>query len=180
VSINVGKPGNDGKVVVYIRTKNGVTQAPVTTIRINGAPTKNLSGKVINGKLAYLDTIRVAGNQIKLDTIVIQKPLSFTVSRLNKGNVHPSKSFALQPANTSTVFLSRSPNSSFSLSHLADKLIIINGKIASEGDLKKLSAFDIDRMVLKTDQETKELYGEKAKNGVLFILTRGGKASELH
>jgi len=65
-------------------------------------------------------------------------------------------------------------NSKFSLNHLSDKLIIINGKIASETDLKKISAFDIDRMVLKTDDETKELYGDKAKNGVVFIVTKKG------
>jgi bla regulator protein BlaR1 len=60
------------------------------------------------------------------------------------------------------------------ISHLSDKLIIINGKIASEADLKKISAFDIDRMVLKTDEETKELYGDKAKNGIVFIVTKKG------
>jgi bla regulator protein BlaR1 len=60
------------------------------------------------------------------------------------------------------------------ISHLSDKLIIINGKIASESDLKKISAFDIDRMILKTDDETKELYGDKAKNGIVFIVTKKG------
>jgi len=51
-------------------------------------------------------------------------------------------------------------------------MIIINGKIASQEDLKKISAFDIDRMVFKNDEETKELYGDKAKNGIVFIVTR--------
>lgn len=63
-------------------------------------------------------------------------------------------------------------NSRFSLDHISNKLIIINGKIASVEDLKKISAFDIDRMVLKTDEETKELYGDKAKNGIVFIVTK--------
>ena len=65
-------------------------------------------------------------------------------------------------------------NPKSSINHLSDKMIIINGKIASEADLKKISAFDIDRMVLKTDDETKELYGDKAKNGVVFIVTKKG------
>lgn len=63
-------------------------------------------------------------------------------------------------------------NQRFSLDHLSDKMIIINGKVASEGDLKKISAFDIDKMVFKNDDETLELYGEKAKNGIVFIVTR--------
>lgn len=73
-------------------------------------------------------------------------------------------------SNVVTVF----PNQRSSINHLSDKLIIINGKTASESDLKKISAFDIDRMVLKTDDETKELYGDKAKNGVVFIVTKKG------
>ncbi|MCO5946945.1 M56 family metallopeptidase [Mucilaginibacter flavidus] len=59
-----------------------------------------------------------------------------------------------------------------SIDHISDKMIIINGKIASQADLKKISAFDIDRMVFKNDEETKDLYGDKAKNGIVFIVTR--------
>ncbi|MEO6630228.1 MAG: hypothetical protein ABIN13_00860, partial [Mucilaginibacter sp.] len=65
-------------------------------------------------------------------------------------------------------------NSVSSIDHISDKMIIINGKIASQADLKKISAFDIDRMVFKNDEETKELYGDKAKNGIVFIVTRKG------
>lgn len=65
-------------------------------------------------------------------------------------------------------------NSASSIDHISNKMIIINGKIASQDDLKKISAFDIDRMVFKNDEETKELYGDKAKNGIVFIVTRKG------
>ncbi len=63
-------------------------------------------------------------------------------------------------------------NNESTIDNFSNKLIIINGKEATQADLKKLSAFDIQRMVLKTDQETKELYGDRAKNGVVFILTK--------
>lgn len=172
ISINVGKSQGDGKIVVYVRTKNGVAQTPLTSIKINGSAAKNFPGQVINGKLAYLDTIKVAGNQIKLDTIAVQKPLSYSISNLSRSNVSTFKVLALQPGATTPAIFNRGQSPSFSLSHLSDKLIIINGKIASQADLKKLSAFDIDRMVLKTDEETKELYGDKAKNGLLFIITK--------
>lgn len=63
-------------------------------------------------------------------------------------------------------------NERFSLDHIADKLIVINGNIASTNDLKKISAFDIDKVVVKNDEETKELYGDKAKKGIVFIVTK--------
>jgi bla regulator protein blaR1 len=63
-------------------------------------------------------------------------------------------------------------NTESTIDNFSNKLIIINGKEATQADLKKLSAFDIDRMVLKTDEETRQLYGDRAKNGVVFILTK--------
>jgi len=87
-----------------------------------------------------------------------------------KSSYKISSGVSYNNSNTVTVF----PNQRSSINHLSDKLIIINGKAASESDLKKISAFDIDRMVLKTDDETKELYGDKAKNGVVFIVTKKG------
>ncbi len=172
ISITVGKSQDDGKVVVYVRTKNGVAQTPVTSIRINGSGAKNFSARVIDGNLAMFDTIKVQNGKIKIDTVLIHQPVLFNSSNLSPVKVRPFKGLTLQPTITGTTFFNHSLSSSFSLSHLSDKLIIINGKIASQADLKKLSAFDIDRMVLKTDEETKELYGDKAKNGILFIITK--------
>jgi len=77
-------------------------------------------------------------------------------------------------SNINTTVWSPNRNSVSSIDHISDKMIIINGKIASQADLKKISAFDIDRMVFKNDEETKELYGDKAKNGIVFIVTRKG------
>jgi bla regulator protein BlaR1 len=100
---------------------------------------------------------------------------SFTIDsaathNLNSKPYNIKSGVSYNSSNVVTVF----PNQRLSINHLSDKLIIINGKAASESDLKKISAFDIDRMVLKTDDETKELYGDKAKNGVVFIVTKKG------
>ncbi|OOQ61577.1 M56 family metallopeptidase [Mucilaginibacter pedocola] len=62
-----------------------------------------------------------------------------------------------------------------SVSRISDKLIIIDGKEASEKDLKKLSAFDIDRMSTASDADTVKKYGEKAKYGVVYIYTKKAK-----
>jgi len=58
------------------------------------------------------------------------------------------------------------------LSNLEDKLIVINDKEATTADLKKISAFDIDKMSFKNDDYTRDQYGEKAKNGVVYIYTK--------
>jgi bla regulator protein BlaR1 len=166
-TIDIGKSDN-GREVVYINTKNGVDIKPITKIRLNGEDVKHLKGQVINGHIAFIDTVkegstvRVINGHMVLDTVIIGNQL--TTTKFNS-------SFKYEPSSKLT-FATSTFGSSFSVNHLSDKLIIINGRIATEADLKKLSAFDIDRMVLKTDEETKELYGDKAKNGIVFIVTK--------
>jgi bla regulator protein blaR1 len=161
---------NDGpelaaaKVEAYtITPKNGSKPSTVTINRNynNGATLKGFKTKIINAKIATIDTIKDINGKIILDTIYNVRPI--TVSQF--ATAHASNT------NGPEVFTTFSPfnNSKFKLS---DKMIIINGKVATEADLKKLSAFDIDRMVFKTNEETKELYGDKAKNGIVFIVTK--------
>lgn len=61
------------------------------------------------------------------------------------------------------------------MDRISDKLIVIDGKIASEKELKKLSAFDIDRMSTSSSADTVKKYGDKAKYGVVYIYTKKGK-----
>jgi len=178
ISINIGKSGKDGKTVVYVRTKNGLSLAPVNAIRINGSTARNLQGRVIQGNLAYLDTVKFVGRGAMLDTIYLKntgRNVVYSASMNYKPqtfSVKPVKKLSGTSA-TNLTYTTVSPwNSEVSLTHLSDKLIVINGNIATQSDLKRLSAFDIDRMVLKTDDETKDLYGDKAKNGVVFIVTK--------
>jgi bla regulator protein BlaR1 len=62
-----------------------------------------------------------------------------------------------------------------SVNRISDKLIVIDGKIASEKEMKKLSAFDIDRMSVSNSADTVKKYGDKAKYGVVFIYTKKAK-----
>lgn len=61
------------------------------------------------------------------------------------------------------------------VSRISDKLIVIDGKEATEKELKKLSAYDIDRMSTSSDADTVKKYGSKAKYGVVYIYTKKGK-----
>ena len=68
-----------------------------------------------------------------------------------------------------------SKESEISINDLSAKLIIIDGKEASAKDLKKLSAADIKSMSSKTSDDLTKKYGDKAKNGVVFITTTKAK-----
>jgi bla regulator protein BlaR1 len=61
------------------------------------------------------------------------------------------------------------------IDHLNEKLIIINDKEATADDLKKLSAFDIEKINFKNDDYTRHQYGNKAKKGVVYIYTKKTK-----
>jgi len=58
------------------------------------------------------------------------------------------------------------------IDHLSSKMIMINGKQATQSDLKKLSAADIESMNIKSGEDVIKKYGDKAKNGVVFITTK--------
>jgi hypothetical protein len=58
---------------------------------------------------------------------------------------------------------------------MSDKLFIIDGKEASEKAMKKLSAFDIDKINVSKDTDVIKKYGDKGKNGVIFIYTKKNK-----
>jgi bla regulator protein BlaR1 len=66
-------------------------------------------------------------------------------------------------------------NHETNINHLSSKMIMINGKEATERELKKLSAADIESMSVRSGDEVVKQYGEKAKDGVLFIETKKGK-----
>ncbi|MEP6612525.1 MAG: hypothetical protein ABJA76_11590, partial [Mucilaginibacter sp.] len=61
------------------------------------------------------------------------------------------------------------------IDHMNEKLVIIDDKKATADDLKKLSAFDIERINFKNDDYTRHQYGDKAKKGVVYIYTKKAK-----
>jgi hypothetical protein len=67
------------------------------------------------------------------------------------------------------------PLTGTAISHLNEKLVIIDGKESTAGDLKKLSAFDIERINFKNDDYTRHQYGDRAKKGVVYIYTKKTK-----
>ncbi|AMR33220.1 hypothetical protein A0256_18245 [Mucilaginibacter sp. PAMC 26640] len=78
-------------------------------------------------------------------------------------------------SNRSATAKTYSTFSTATVNRISDKLIIIDGKEATKKELKKLSAFDIDRMSTLLDIDTVKKYGSKAKYGVVYIYTKKAK-----
>ncbi|MDB5146046.1 MAG: BlaR1 peptidase [Mucilaginibacter sp.] len=82
----------------------------------------------------------------------------------------PSRGFIYTPK--ATMLGKLNFDSETNISHLSNKMIMIDGKEASEHDLKKLSAANIESMSVKSGEEVTKQYGEKARNGIVFIVTK--------
>lgn len=59
--------------------------------------------------------------------------------------------------------------------HLGEMLIVIDGKEADKNEMQKLKAAHIELITKKGGPELVKQYGEKAKNGVVFITTKTEK-----
>jgi len=125
-----------------------------------------------DGKKLVLDKInayilRDDGKKLLLD----KADAAFNLSSADNKKLLLDKVYAYG-ANTPRNKIFISTNHDANIEHLSDKLIIIDGKEATEKDMKKLKAYDIESLSEKKDLATKKKYGDKAKNGVLFITTK--------
>jgi hypothetical protein len=117
-----------GKITnLSVSATNGMDTNRISKVRIDEVDYKAGTGKITNSQLNYIDTTR--------DTLMNAK-LKHNL-KLTQVTVMGFKTKKTPLYNSSISF-----NNAFSLNHLSDKLIIIDGKTASEKDLKKLSAFE--------------------------------------
>ncbi|TFF36712.1 M56 family metallopeptidase [Mucilaginibacter psychrotolerans] len=174
-------------------------QIDSVVIAVTGKPSKKLARVIISGSdnMVYgglspreIDSVTVlkGGGTLKLDQ------LTGNAATLNNVQVRAltlKSADVNQKLNNVQLYgrtIARSPDvaevrtlqgnifySDKNISRISDKLIIIDGKEATEKDLKKLSAFDIDRMSTSSDADTVKKYGSKAKYGVVYIFTKKAK-----
>ncbi|MBD1384518.1 M56 family metallopeptidase [Mucilaginibacter rigui] len=171
----------------------------ITNIRINGVNknTDNLSGSEV-AVISALPGLKLNGNVNNVTVIARKKDGSTSADDVKEvvvtgygtatkltDSIHLNGNnivFAATPqtklknvkgwnTTASYVYTTNSTN----VNRISDKLIVIDGKIASEKELKKLSAFDIDRMSTSNSADTVKKYGDKAKYGVVYIYTKKGK-----
>jgi len=173
---------------------NGVTKDPKSLTLKEGELISNLpalKGKVSNVRIIARGNVStIPADQVKeivLDSGIVRvndyqsKGVAGVEFKL-RNNVGNGNTLALTSTNTNkdvVVVNGYRTNTNFvyninTTNRISDKLVVIDGKVASEKELKKLSAFDIDRMTTSNGASTDTLkkYGDKAKNGVVYIYTK--------
>ena len=143
---------------------------------VTGYPTKNSNREVVvtgygtknNNKDVVVTGYRTKSDNNNKDVVVT----GYATKSDNRGLYRTQTDNVVyvtgQPAVTTTLRLNN-------MDRISDKLIVIDGKIASEKEIKKLSAFEIDRMSTSNSADTVKKYGDKAKYGVVYIYTKKGK-----
>jgi len=120
----------------------------------------------------------VTGKPAKVITGHSAKPFVYSVNSSGDGwayTVGTGRTYKRSGSSNAVSYAIATNGSESELSNLDNKLIIINDKESTAADLKKISAFDIDKMTFKNDDDTRDKYGDKAKNGVVYIYTKKAK-----
>lgn len=193
-NIKVEKGANDSRGVIYVDTKDG---RPVTTVRINGMDYV----KKVNDLSLRDTTVRVVIGRRTSDTLKLSHVKTLALNKMSGGKAngfaiaidenhdrlmgdHVVYNLSVDSVTAGNSANIKSPNIKFgffkkrnesTIENLSSKLIFIDGKEASARDMKKLSAADIKSMNVQSGDEVIKKYGDKAKEGVLFITTTKSK-----
>lgn len=129
------------------------------------------------GRIYYTSRDSTRGDQKKL---FLDKVENVTVTaRASGGGKRDSlgaKIYTLKAQMVNTLNLTYAKrNRENSIENLSSKLIFIDSKEATARDLKKLSAASIESMSAQSGDDIVKKYGDKAKDGVLFITTKKAK-----
>ena len=151
----------DGKNAVYISSNNKT--AGVLTLDSGGNyAVKSVEPEIAVGK-GNSGVITVKGYKSKAGaTSITSSGRPYVLAKGSSGN-------------EVVALVDGKPITGRAIDHLNEKLVIINDKEATADDLKKLSAFDIEKINYKNDDYTRHQYGDKAKKGVVYIYTRKAK-----
>jgi bla regulator protein BlaR1 len=163
----VGHPSKIMNIKVMDSTNvivTGYSRKAVTGIKVNGGPVRKV---FINGDSIFTSDMRVSTLQ-KAAVLVNGLPgadlKDVIIMRDTTMQGRPTKIRL-----NGRLISSTGPASSI---NFADKLIIIDGKQASQSDMKKLSADKIQSVNNLGEAAATEKYGDKGKNGAVIITTK--------
>ncbi|RFZ90855.1 M56 family peptidase [Mucilaginibacter conchicola] len=197
----ITKDSEEGKAAMM----NSVVENPITKITINGVakdPAK-LSAKEkeviaslpnsqdLKGKISQVVITRRADASANAgplkevviegknaDHIFLQLDSAKTVNGVNvKTQTYSTFSTGISTSDVPRAISGVRLYSARRDNKISDKVIVIDGKVATEKQMKKLSAFDIESMSVASGNspDTLQKYGEKAKQGVVYITTKKAK-----
>jgi bla regulator protein blaR1 len=171
---------------------NGLTATPGTVTGLTGV-------RIVNSKLSKLNEVVVTGH--KLNALKINRDSAYRISgkdslygvkvingrlidltnpKSKDSSAHAITKLylttALPKKVNGTVITTNSvgwlKNGSSGQINFADKLIIIDGKEATQKELRKLSADKIQSISNLTNYDAEKKYGDKGKNGAVLITTK--------
>jgi bla regulator protein BlaR1 len=129
-------------------------------------------GAKINDKTAATVVTDIPLNNVTSDKInaVRINGATFTPDSASKNKIRIASGRSY--SNFKTVYLNTNETS---INNFSDKLIYIDGKEATEKEMKKLPVSKIENISVNKGKDMTDKYGDKAQNGVLFITTKKGK-----
>jgi bla regulator protein BlaR1 len=142
-------------------TLTNTGKGKIDTLKLNQSNFKVVTSNVRFVKRAPL-TLEARGNDSTSQVYAI------TVNNVSRTEAY--KKFT--PLKRSAFTNLSSHNSQTNINHLSTKMVMIDGKEVTEREMKKLSVADIESINVESGDDVLKKYGEKAKNGVLFITTK--------
>lgn len=160
-----GKVTRDDKSVIIFNSKPTVIGG-TSDYRVSNAKTDTAGSNHLKELLS-----RIGGIAVNPDGSVTKngKPINNIVIN---GVANPTRSFNLV---TAKGYQGYALGGGTNISNVQEKLIMIDGKEATPKELKKLSVGSIQSLRVEKSPDIVKEYGEKAKEGVVFITTKKDK-----
>ncbi len=189
VKINGNKMENFGVIKpltgINIVKVNGVNVDPATVVDVKTVPIKDITviGKPITRIRINNDSVKVIQG-LSLGNLVIRDSLRGVTKVLIDGHMmnvrtqnrdsllHAMKGLVVTSDGALTRTLTNVKMISPRTISFADKLIVIDGKEASQKELKKVSADKIQTINNLGPDDAEKKYGDKGKNGAILITTK--------
>jgi len=177
-SVSTGSSGSSGSDIIIVQSAPKIYKM---------RPKKSRTVRLKSDSVAFVtrDPLVLADASAEPDTIrVLNLKVdkgAYTISPKYKIDTKPRIAYSYKGSGRTytnfsgkTITINSNGNNETNIEHLSAKMIMIDGKEATEKDLKKLSAAEIESMSVKSGDEVTKKYGDKAKNGVVFITTKKG------
>lgn len=170
-------PGNAPMAAASVLAVNDSTEAPVflnssgngvsTSVMVVGKPKTKAWANIKNNLHVTIDP----NNVVVIKQGDWTSPKVEALTAVGGKNVALANVYSVNGVAAKSIYKLR-PAGESRINNISDKLIFIDGKQATPKDMKTLKINDIKSMEEKADSDTKKKYGDKAKNGVLFITTK--------
>jgi bla regulator protein BlaR1 len=177
---------NNPDSVTYIINGEKVSKAEYLKIAPKDLQTDNIIGSKLKTPSGYVSRIRINSKEAGFEptrprSVIFFKRTGDTTKHIITENNYvyvtgdPVNITAKDGTKINTSKFEFTTNEKPTTTEFTTALIMIDGKEATEKDMKKLPVSEIEKVSVNKDKEMVDKYGDKAKNGVVFITTKKAK-----